>query len=255
MRDAVWVYGGADKQALMLARRNADGNLSLRYQPIRNLAQDASGEVTFEVAQWESGFPFKVFEDEKLAVDSAVREAWLNDWHTDQEWLRATHKTKYSNGVVGAYEAMAQHALDTLSLTETGISTDERLLRRFGTRQRALVEPDLQVVANDHWNFDVRGFNPGGNHGSFFRISTHSALMFSGGDKTGIPRASMIDEPYDSLSFVPTVFALTGYLRDDNSPVPQLRDKGFRRFPAKPVKELLTNVNRGGASAGAGVSP
>ena len=39
------------------------------------------------------------------------------------------------------------------------------------------------VVASDHWNFDVRGFNPGGNHGSFLRISTHSTLMFAGGDQ------------------------------------------------------------------------
>jgi len=40
----------------------------------------------------------------------------------------------------------------------------------------------------NHWNFDVRGFNPGGNHGSFFRISTHSTLMFAGGERTGTPR-------------------------------------------------------------------
>jgi hypothetical protein len=255
INDAVWVYGGADKQALVLARRDTEGNLSLRYQPIRNLTQDDAGEVTFEVAPWEPGFPFKVFEDEKLSIDSASRETWLSEWHTDSEWLRATHRTKYSNGVVGIYEAMAQHPPDGLSLTEAGISSEERLMRRFVTRQRALVEPDLQVVANDHWNFDVRGFNPGGNHGSFFRISTHSTLMLAGGDKTGVPRAIVIAEPYDSLSFVPTVLALTGYLRDDNNPVPQLIEKGFRRFPGKPVKELLTNENRGSASAGAGVSP
>ena len=35
--DVVWVYGGADKQALILARENEGGALSLRYQPIRNL--------------------------------------------------------------------------------------------------------------------------------------------------------------------------------------------------------------------------
>jgi hypothetical protein len=169
--------------------------------------------------------------------------------------LQATHKTKYSNGVVGIYEAIAQHTPDGLSLTETGISSQERLMRRFVTRQRGLVEPDLQLIANFHWNFDVRGFNPGGNHGSFFRISTHSILMLAGGDKTGLPRATVIAEPYDSLSFVPTVLALTGYLRDDNSPVPQLIEKGFRRFPGKPVKELLTRENRGSPSAGAGVSP
>jgi hypothetical protein len=97
-------------------------------------------------------------------------------------------------------------------------------------------------VASDHWNFDVRGFNPGGNHGSFLRISTHSTLMFAGGDKTGVPRGAVIEEPYDSLSFVPTVLALTGNLRDDNSPIPILWDKGFRSFPGRPIKELLGPV-------------
>jgi arylsulfatase A-like enzyme len=253
--DVVWVYGGADKQALVLARQTGDGTLSLRYQPIKNLKQDASGEVTFEVAPWQPGLPFRLFEDEKLAVDPGSRQSWLSGWHTDREWLRAAHETKYSNAVVGIYEAMAQHALDRLSLNEPGITSVERLWRRFATRQRALVEPDLQLVANDHWNFDVRGFNPGGNHGSFFRISTHSILMISGGDKTGIPRATVIDEPYDGLTFVPTVLALTGQLQEDNNPVPQLREKGFRRFPGKPVEELLDRVRHRSASTGAGVSP
>ena len=49
----------------------------------------------------------------------------------------------------------------------------------------------------------------------------------------------MIEEPYDSLSFVPTVLALTGNLRDDNNPIPVLWDKGFRHFPGRLVKEVL----------------
>jgi hypothetical protein len=97
----------------------------------------------------------------------------------------------------------------------------------------------MLLVANDHWNFDVRGFNPGGNHGSFFRISTHSTFMIAGGDKTNIPRAMVVQEPYDSLSFVPSVLALTGNLRDDRSPIPILWDKGFRRFPGRVVTEIM----------------
>jgi arylsulfatase A-like enzyme len=242
--DSVWVYGGADKQALILARRDLQGELSLRYLPIKNLRQTESGEVTFETAEWQPGFPLRIFEDQKLSTPSGERSSWLSGWHTDSEWLRALYQTKYSNGVIGVYEAMAFHPLESLSTTAPGISSEAKLLRRFATRQRSLVEPDLQLVASDHWNFDVRGFNPGGNHGSFFRLSTHSTLMFSGGNKTGIPRATIVDEPYDSLSFVPTVLALTGQLRDDNRPVPQLQEKGFRRFPGPPIKEVLRNSRR-----------
>ena len=124
-------------------------------------------------------------------------------------------------------------------MDEPGISADERLLRRLLRRQRENIEADVLVVASDHWNFDVRGFNPGGNHGSFLRISTHSTLMLAGGDNTTVPRGAVVEEPYDSLSFVPTVLALTGDLRDDNNPIPSLWDKGFRHFPGRPINEVL----------------
>ena len=139
-----------------------------------------------------------------------------------------------------------------------GISADERLLRRLLRRQRRNIESDLLLIANDHWNFDVRGFNPGGNHGSFLRISTHSTLMFWGGEQTRIPRATVVEQPYDSLSFAPTVLALTGKLRDDNNPIPDLLDKGFRRFPGPIIKEVLgrgRSENQSIAGTGATTSP
>ena len=112
-------------------------------------------------------------------------------------------------------------------------------MRDFARRKRELVEADMLIVANDHWNFDVRGFNPGGNHGSFFRMSTHSVFMLAGGPKTNLPQGVNVDAPYDSLSFVPTLLAITGNLRDDNNPVPELWEKGFRKFPGHVVKELV----------------
>jgi hypothetical protein len=63
--------------------------------------------------------------------------------------------------------------------------------------------------------------------------------MIAGGERTGIPRGLVVEEPYDSLSFVPTLLALTGRLRDDMSPVPVLWDKGFRAFPGRVVREIV----------------
>jgi hypothetical protein len=237
--DVVWVSAGAEQQALILARADGKGQLSFRYLPIRNLTQDSAGHLDFQASPWRAGLPLQMFEDPQLGVPVQDREAWLSEWHTDLEWLEALHKTRYSNGLIGLHEQLALHEIARLSLDEPGISSDERLLRRLLRRQRQNIEADLLVVANDHWNFDVRGFNPGGNHGSFFRISTHSTFMLAGGDNTGIPRAAIVEEPYDNLSFVPTVLALTGNLRDDNNPIPVLWDKGFRRFPGRPVRELL----------------
>jgi hypothetical protein len=240
--DVVWIFAGHENQSLILARRDARGSLSFRYQPIQNLTQAADGRLHFQTLPWRSGLPLKIFEDRDFAVPEAERTTWLNNWHADIDWLHALHKTQYSNGLIGLHEELADHPNERLSLQELGISEDERLMRRLVRRQRRLIETDLLVVANNHWNFDVRGFNPGGNHGSFFRISTHSIFMIAGGDKTRIPRAVVIEEPYDSLSFVPTMLALTGDLRDDSNPIPILWNKGFRRFPGRVVKGFLTDA-------------
>lgn len=240
--DAVWIYERSDRQALILARNETGGQLSFRYLPIKNLTQDQDGKVHFETASWDADFPLKIFEDKQLAIppeeQTEDRAAWLSEWHTDLEWLRALHKTTYSNGLIGLYEELAFHAIGRLADDEPTTS-GEKLMRRFVRRQRDNIEADILIVANDHWNFDVRGFNPGGNHGSFFRVSTHSTLMFAGGRKTSIPQALVVDEPYDSLSFVPTVLALTGNLRDDSSPIPVLWEKGFRHFPGRVVREVM----------------
>jgi hypothetical protein len=254
--DVIWVTTGANRQALILSRRDANGELSLRYLPISNLTEDASGRLQFKEISWQAGLPLQIFEDPNLNIPGADRTAWLSQWHTDGEWLQALHKTHYSNGLVGLNEELARHDIESLSTTDPKLSEDERLMREYARRKRELVEPDLLVVAQDHWNFDVRGFNPGGNHGSFFRISTHSTFMVAGGARTGVPRALVIEAPYDSLSFVPTVLALTGNLRDDSSPVPELWERGFRKFPGPIVKELLPDRDRSRATAnGATVSP
>ncbi len=240
--DVVWVYGGSEKQALILARTDEQGRLSFRYQPVKSVTQDADGRLRFEPVPWQPGLPLRIFEDREFAIPVAEREAWLSEWHPEIEWLRALHRTEYANGLIGLHEELARHQAERLSLDEPGLSADDRLAHRLVRRQRDLIETDLLLLANNHWNFDVRGFNPGGNHGSLFRISTHSTFMLAGGKKTQVPIAAVIEEPYDSLSFVPTILALTGNLRDDSNPLAVLWDKGFRRFPGRIVKELLPSA-------------
>jgi hypothetical protein len=237
-RDVIWVYDGPEHQALILAREDEAGQLSFMYQPVKALKQDADGQVHFEAAAWQPGFPLRIIEDPALAVPAGKAEEWLSQWHTDVEWLHALHKTQYSNGVIGLYETLGSHQIKDDARELAG---DELLMRHFAQHQRRLIEPDLLVIANNHWNFDVRGFNPGGNHGSFLRISTHSTWMLAGGARTGIPRGLIVNEPYDGLSFTPTMLALTGKLGDDRMPVSALREKGFRRFPGRVVKEVISS--------------
>ncbi|MDQ5839205.1 MAG: alkaline phosphatase family protein, partial [Acidobacteriota bacterium] len=238
--EAVWLYAAPDSQALILSRED-EGRLLLRYLPVANLKQDERGRVTFDRVSWRAGLPLKIWEDERLSLPQGLsRAVWLDAWHTDLEWLRAAHRTRYSNAVVGLEEQFGRHTVEGIEPDAPALSEDERLIRRFRRHQRQLVEGDLLVFANDHWNFDVRGFNPGGNHGSFLRVSTHSTLLFAGGERTGIPRGLDVTEPYDSLSFAPTLLALTGEIEDGTKPTPALWRQGFRAFPGRVIGELFS---------------
>lgn len=216
--DGIWLYGDEAHQAIVFAREQ-NGELNLRYQPVRGLRQDSDGSVHYANVPIDAGFPLRIWEDPAFAVPQSERTAWLNNWHSETEWLRAIHKTRYSNGVIALHEQFLRE-------TPEELSGDAGLLARFNARRRRLAEPDFIVFAKDHWNFNVRGFNPGGNHGSFFRISTHAVLMLAGGDETGITRHRVIDEPYDSLSFVPTVLDLMGI-------------RGSASLPGRRIQELL----------------
>jgi hypothetical protein len=212
--DAIWLYGDENRQAIIQSRHR-NGDLNLRYLPVRGLRQDSSGEIHFEPAQWDNGFPLRLWEDQEFAVPAEQRAAWLGAWHTELEWFQAVHKTRYSNGILALHEQFLRDPLPS------------DLIARFNARRRRLAEPDFLIFASDHWNFNVRGFNPGGNHGSLLRISTHSVLMLAGGDETGIPRGLVIDEPYDSLSFVPTILTLMGLNQEAH------------QLPGRVIHELL----------------
>jgi hypothetical protein len=49
-----------------------------------------------------------------------------------------------------------------------------------------------------------------------------------------------VNEPYDSLSVVPTILALTGKLQNDNSPSEDLSKRGFVKFPGRVVTEITS---------------
>ena len=183
---AVWLRRGEERQALILTRVN-----EIRYIPIRSLEQNEEGQIHFERCEWAAGFPLEMLEDPALAVEGD-RAAWLSAWHSEQDWLNAVHRGKYSNGVIGITEQLLDRNEDS-----NPTSAQEKLRLRT----------DLLVFANNHWNFNVRGFNPGGNHGSFLRPSTHSVWMMSGAE---MPQGLQIDAPYDSLSFAPTILRLMG---------------------------------------------
>lgn len=198
LQHAYWLYGDENRQLVILV----DNLGRLRAEPAQHLTQDDTGKVHWTAQVWHSGLPLHLFEDPQLKVPAGTdRAIWLSDWHTEREWFEAIHMCKYSNGVIGITEE-----LSPVGDNVPGPSRIDPVMLRYERRRRALVQADFHVFAADHWNFNVRNFNPGGNHGSFFRISTHSVWMIAG---PGIP-AQEVEQPYDSLNFASTILSLVG---------------------------------------------
>ncbi|HEX5229862.1 MAG TPA: alkaline phosphatase family protein [Bryobacteraceae bacterium] len=221
--DSIWLYGSEDKQVLIQSRDD-----ELRYVPIRSLRQDSDGSLHYDQAPLTAGFPLRFFEDASLAVPAGSdREAWLTAWHSGLDWLRTTHRAQYSDAMTALEEQFRP-----ASLPPHDDAPDATLMARFDQRRRRLSQPDFLIFANDHWNFNVRNFNPGGNHGSFLRASTHAILLFAGGAETGIPRGREVEDPYDSLSFAPTVLDLMGM------------NAQAAKLPGRAIQEVLDPARR-----------
>jgi hypothetical protein len=60
--ERVWLYGDESHQAIILSQHE-NGDLNLRYQPVRGLRQDSDGSVRFDPAQLDIGFPLRLWED------------------------------------------------------------------------------------------------------------------------------------------------------------------------------------------------
>ena len=193
--EGILLSGSSGHQAV-IETKSQGNELLLRYRPLQG--------------EWSAGLPLRYFEDPNLKVEGN-RGAWLSGWHSEREWFQAVHDARYSNGIIGLAEHFRPIEIDA---------------DNFSKRVRRMAEADILVLANDHWNFNVRSFNPGGNHGSFFRISTHSVLMFCG---AGIKAGTEVTTPYDSLSFVPTLRRLLGL------PV--------ESFPGPVIQEIISAVD------------
>jgi len=192
-----WLYRSQEKQLIILT----DGTGQILVKPAC-VQLDEGQNTAWADAAWQPGLPMNLFEDPNLHVPAGQsRITWLSQWHTEREWFEAIHECRYSNGVIGIVEELSPVGDNVLPASQI-----DPLMLRYERLRRELVQPDLQVFAADHWNFNVRNFNPGGNHGSFLRISTHSAWMMTG---PGIPVKSITD-PYDSLNFASTILTLLG---------------------------------------------
>ncbi len=144
--------------------------------------------------------PLELWEDPKLETGSVDRGERLRAAALGARiGFRRCMPRNNSNGIIDVVEALIPAP-----------SKPATLLDQYKDRKQRLRQVDMIVFAGNHWNFNVRGFNPGGNHGAFFQPSTHAVMLFAGGGETGVPKGLRVEEPYDGLSLVPTLLTLLG---------------------------------------------
>ncbi len=241
------VYTSADEQVLLIERDTADRGRLVTLVPVRQFRLDPmSGSVTFDAGTWKPGLPFRLYEDPMLDTGGKDRVAWLSEGHTHLEWLNAAHRTAEGLGPEALCEALSTDYIAAFERAEARDTTaDARLVRRFELRRREAVATDVFLHANPHWNFDLKDFNPGGNHGGFGRASMHGTFWLHGGQQTRIrPGPLVIDAPFEGLDVVPTLLEAAGLTTNGEIPI-TLLSGGFRALPGRVASQAFTPVSTG----------
>ncbi len=187
--DTVLLYKTASRQALIRARRNAEGVFEFKYEPVSHYTDDQSLQPI------ATGDPLGYLDNEdfKKAVGDVPR--WLAHYHTGPEWLQATVKTNYPANV------------DTLNLyfRWDGLTSE---------RSPRPPQPDIRLFANRGWVFEPRDnlasrSEPelGSRHGMAFREATNNSLFVSG---PGIKQGVVIETPHRMVDIMPTVLDMVG---------------------------------------------
>lgn len=187
--DTVLVHKTAECQALIHARRNMDGILEFKYEPVRKFS------VFLPIQHITDNDPLGYLTNPSFLKRIGNLQDWLAGYHTGSEWLKVTCDTKYPA------------CIDALNL----------FFRWDGPKDKKSPtpsQPDILLFANKGWIFEPELFlddryhrSMGTRHGMAFREATHICLFVSG---PGIRKGAVVDEPHRILDIMPTVLEMMG---------------------------------------------
>ncbi|OGV79542.1 MAG: hypothetical protein A3K19_02615 [Lentisphaerae bacterium RIFOXYB12_FULL_65_16] len=192
--DTVLIYKTMDRQALIHARRNADGVFEFKYEPVRH---HALGQPLEPIT---SGDPLGYLDSAAFRKEVRNVPHWMESYHTGTEWLQATYRTEYPGCV------------DTLNLYfrwDGPVTKDSPVPS----------QPDILLFASKGWVFEPKinlenrnEATIGSRHGMAFREATNHCLFVSG---PGIRKGVIIETPHRIMDLMPTVLQMAG--KDPNS--------------------------------------
>ncbi len=203
--DTVLLHRTAGCQALIHARRAADGTLEFQYRPVRDFAPGRESEPV------ASGDPLGYLDNAAFRAAVGDASAWIGAHHDGREWLRATCDTEYPACV------------DTLNLYF-------RWDGPVDAGSPVPPQPSILLFAAKGWAFepkqklgdrDAPGI--GSRHGMAFREATNHSLFISG---PGIRRGAVVTAPHRIVDIMPTVLEMMG------------RDPAGSGMDGRPIREI-----------------
>ena len=246
LRRALWVISTAQHnlrrggQALVL--EGADGRV--RYLPIDRLQETAEGSFTFDPANELD--PLGLLTDPEFrAPDGLPAFLWLEDFHSRNEWLRATFATGYTIAPLVFLDVAGIHTdafIDNPDFQRalTGFPDEEN--KQFYLRglrwKYASQQPDLLVWSSYLWNLSSKTYTAGGSHGGLTPQVARTTFLLWGGKDFALPAGTVITQPATTLDIVPTLATLLGMVDAEGKMVPQpgaVRERPFLPFAGQPL--------------------
>jgi arylsulfatase A-like enzyme len=186
-----------NNQAIVTREADADGREAYRYEPLKNVRMAPDGSLSYEPAE-PSTDPLSYLSDPQFMVPATERAVWLQASHSAEEWLWASHRSRYPDAVV----AMSKF-----------FSWQGRLQELADVR-----DPDILITAAEGWSFREDNLQ-GTDHGYPLADSMRMSLFVHGPNvptgRNELP-ARMVDVVPTALDMVDRY---TGYEGFDGKPL------------------------------------
>ncbi|MGH9863695.1 MAG: alkaline phosphatase family protein [Candidatus Acidiferrales bacterium] len=253
LSEVVWIVPTTHRnlrrggQALLL--ETPDGQL--RYLPISSLEQTAEGGFVLQPHQELDPLGL-LYDPEFRSPSSEPAFLWLERFHSQDEWLRATSRTHYSIAPLIVADIAGLHVQRFLEnpafqQTLTGFPSEEvkqQYLRGVAWKYSSQ-QPDLLLWSSYLWNFASKSHTSGGSHGGLTPPVTRTSFLLWGGRDFHLPAGGVWEEPATTLDVAPTLAHLLRMLDASGRALLQagaVRERPFLPFAGHalsfPIPEL-----------------
>ncbi len=187
--DPIMIHQSDLSQAIILAKHDNNGELLLRYIPIKNFRQESNGAVSFLESSEKD--PFGYIDNPKALRETShgfvKDEDWFKSFHSEHEWVRRYAEATFPNAVSAVFK--------TMSFRKEG--------KAFESAKR------FDILLNPRYGhyFSIDNDDIQSTHGMFQRESVGITLALRG---PSIKKSLQYEMPILAIDILPSLFYGSG---------------------------------------------